>query len=137
MFRLTNFIFFILFPSLVFANTIKVEITKNDSFNPQILHLNIGDEVEWIPVGNGHNVEFLAVPEEVLIPIKSRINEIFLYKFNVPGIYFYGCTPHMEMGMVGLIIVGKNYHNLEDIKKIQISNVTNGVLKKLLNLISK
>ena len=137
MFRLINFIFFILFPSLVFANTIKVEITKNDSFNPQILHLNIGDEVEWIPVGNGHNVEFLAVPEEVLIPIKSRINEIFLYKFNVPGIYFYGCTPHMEMGMVGLIIVGKNYHNLEDIKKIQISNVTNGVLKKLLNLISK
>ena len=137
MYRLINFIFLIFFPTIVFANSIEVEITKNDSFNPQILHLNIGDEVEWIQLSNGHNVEFLAAPAEVILPVKSRINETFLYKFNVPGIYLYGCTPHMEMGMVGLIIVDKNHQNLDDIKEIQISNVTDGIVKKLLNLLSK
>ena len=133
MYRLINFIFLIFFPSLVFANTIKVEITKNDSFNPPIIHLNIGDEVEWTPLSNGHNVELLAVPEGVIIPEKSRINEIFSLKFNVPGLYLYGCTPHLEMGMIGLIIVDKNYQNLNEVQETQISNVTNSILKKMLN----
>ena len=133
MYRLINFIFLIFFPSLVFSNTIKVEITKNDSFNPPIIHLNIGDEVEWTPLSNGHNVELLAVPEGVIIPEKSRINEIFSLKFNVPGLYLYGCTPHLEMGMIGLIIVDKNYQNLNEVQQTQISNVTNSILKKMLN----
>ena len=35
--------------------------------------------------------------------------------------------------MIGVIIVNNNYSNLDEVKKIKISNVTNSVLQKLLN----
>ena len=38
--------------------------------------------------------------------------------FNVEGIYAYQCTPHAMMAMVGIIEVGNNQNNLENIKTI-------------------
>ena len=131
--RLIILLLIISAPKIVFGETFYVKFTKNDSYSPKVIHIEIGDVIEWIPLNNGHNVEFIAVPKEVSLPIKSKINKHYTYKFNYPGIYLYGCSPHMEMGMIGIIIVNNNYSNLDEIKKIKISNVTNSVLQKLLN----
>ena len=40
-------------------------------------------------------------------PFKGRINEEIVVKLTVPGLYGYKCLPHLGMGMVGLIQVGK------------------------------
>ena len=125
--------FIILIPKFFFGETFKIEITKNDSYSPKIIQLEIGDIIEWVPQNDGHNVEFILAPREVSLPIKSKINKPFLYKFIFPGVYLYGCTPHMEMGMIGVVVVNKNYHNLDEIKKVKISNVTNSVLQKILD----
>jgi hypothetical protein len=38
------------------------------------------------------------------------------------------------MGMLGLIIVGNNFHNMEKVKKIQLSRVATSVLKRLIRI---
>ena len=51
--------------------------------------------------------------------------------FQEAGIYVYGCTPHLNTGMLGLIVVGNDFHNIEDINEIKLSPVANSVLKRL------
>ena len=66
------------------------------------------------------------------LPTKSEIDEVHSVVFTVPGVYLYGCTPHGNMGMIGLIIVGNDFHNLEKIKNFQLSPVATSVLKRLI-----
>ena len=37
--------------------------------------------------------------------------------FEVPGIYYYLCTPHKGMGMIGLVVVGGDVSNKDAIAK--------------------
>ena len=69
-----------------------------------------------------------------VLPLKSEMDEMHLLVFTVPGVYLYGCTPHKNMGMLGLIIVGNNFHNLEEVKNIQLPNVAASVLKRLIKI---
>ena len=66
------------------------------------------------------------------LPLTSEIDEIHSVVFKVPGVYLYGCTPHADMGMLGLIVVGNDLHNLEAIKSIQLSRVAKSVLKRFI-----
>ena len=66
------------------------------------------------------------------LPLTSEIDEIHSVVFKVPGVYLYGCTPHADMGMLGLIVVGNDLHNLEAIKNIQLSRVAKSVLQRFI-----
>ena len=117
--------FFIIILSLMlakaaFAKTIQIEFTEDDSYSIEVAHINIGDTIEWLPKNEGHNVEFFAGPNMNSLPLTSEIDEIHSVVFKVPGVYLYGCTPHADMGMLGLIVVGNDLHNLEAIKSIQL-----------------
>ena len=90
------------------AETIKIEFTEDDSYSIEVAHIDVGDTIEWLPKNEGHNVEFLAGPKINSLPKKSEIDKVHSVIFKVPGVYLYGCTPHRNMGMLGLIIVG-NY----------------------------
>ena len=116
------------------AETIKIEFTEDDSYSIEVAHIDVGDTIEWLPKNEGHNVEFLAGPKMNSLPKKSEIDKVHLVLFKVPGVYLYGCTPHRNMGMLGLIIVGNDFHNLEKIKNIQLSNVATSVLKRLIRI---
>jgi len=37
------------------------------------------------------------------------------------------------MGMLGLIVVGNDFHNLEEVSKFEISYVANSVLDRMIN----
>ncbi len=47
------------------------------------------------------------------------MNQDAEFKFTIPGIYAYWCTPHKAMGMIGFVVVGDDKSNLEAIKKIR------------------
>ena len=116
------------------AETIKIEFTEDDSYSIEVAHIDVGDTIEWLPKNEGHNVEFLAGPKMNSLPTKSEIDEVHSVVFTVPGVYLYGCTPHRNMGMLGLIIVGNDFHNLEKVKNIQLSHVATSVLKRLIRI---
>ena len=71
--------------------------------------------IEWLP-NVDHNVEFLGGPNMNSLPEKSGFNSFYKVNFDLPGVYLYHCTPHGNMGMLGLVIVGNNFHNLKDIE---------------------
>ena len=113
------------------AKVTKIEFTEFDTYSLEIIHINIGDSVEWLPTNKGHNVEFIMTPTMVSLPEKSKMNEPYSMIFQEAGIYVYGCTPHLNTGMLGLIVVGNDFHNIEDINEIKLSPVANSVLKRL------
>ena len=114
------------------AETIKIEFTEDDSYSIEVAHIDVGDTIEWLPKNEGHNVEFLAGPKMNSLPTKSKIDEVHSVVFKVSGVYLYSCTPHGNMGMLGLVIVGNDFHNLEKLKNIHLSHVANSVLKRLI-----
>ena len=115
----------------VAAEVIKIEFTEFDTFSLEIIHINVGDTVEWLPTNEGHNVEFIITPKMFSGLKKSKINEFYSMIFQEAGIYVYGCTPHLNTGMLGLIVVGNDFHNIEDINEIKLSPVATSVLKRL------
>ena len=115
-----------------FAETIQIEFTEDDSYSIDVAHINIGYTIKWLPKNEGHNVEFFAGPDMNSLPLTSEIDEIHSIVFKVPGVYLYGCTPHADMGMLGLIVVGNDLHNLEAIKSIQLSRVAKSVLQRFI-----
>ena len=113
------------------AKVTKIEFTEFDTYSLEIIHINVGDSVEWLPTNKGHNVEFIMTPTMVSLPEKSKMNEPYSMIFQEAGIYVYGCTPHLNTGMLGLIVVGNDFHNIEDINEIKLSPVADSVLKRL------
>ena len=113
------------------AKVTKIEFTEFDTYSLEIININVGDSVEWLPTNEGHNVEFIMTPTMVSLPEKSKMNEPYSMIFQEAGIYVYGCTPHLNTGMLGLIVVGNDFHNIEDINEIELSPVANSVLKRL------
>lgn len=82
-------------------------------FKPGLVKVAKGDTVKWVATNPGHNVAFVAggVPAGVA-PFTSGYAKEIKYKFDKPGIYVYKCTPHLGMGMVGLVLVGNDKSNL-------------------------
>jgi len=119
---------------VVLAETIQIEFTENDSYSIEIARIRVGETIEWLPKNNGHNVEFLVGPKMDLLPKKSNIDEVHSVVFKIPGVYLYRCTPHGNMGMLGLIIVGNDFHNIEKVKEIELSRVASSVLKRLIRI---
>ena len=115
----------------VLAKVIKIEFTEFDTYSLEIIHINVGDTVEWWPTNEGHNVEFIITPKMSSLPKKSKMNEFHSMIFQKAGIYVYGCTPHLNTGMLGLIVVNNDFHNIEDIYNIKLSTVAMSVLKRL------
>lgn len=103
-------------------------------FSEKIVRVNIGDEVLWKATDKGHNVEFIkkGVPEGVE-KFKSKFNKDVEYKFTIPGIYAYWCTPHKTMGMIGFVVVGDDKSNLDAIKAIKFMGKSKKLAPDLIN----
>ena len=103
-------------------------------FSKKIVKIDVGDKITWKATDKGHNVEFIkgGVPEGVG-KFKSKYNKDVDYKFTIPGIYAYWCTPHKNMGMIGFIIVGDDKSNLEAIKNIRFASKSKKIAPDLIN----
>ncbi|RWX80776.1 pseudoazurin [Neorhizobium lilium] len=90
-------------------------------FEPGFVKIAPGDTVTFVPTDKGHNVEtFPGLIPQGAAEFKSKPNEQFQTKFDVPGAYVVKCTPHAGMGMVALIQVGDNPTNLDTIKTAKV-----------------
>ena len=99
-------------------------------FNPTIVEVSMGDTVNWIAKSKGHNVEFVASPQD--IKFKSKVSRDTEYTFSESGFYLYVCTPHKGMGMIGLVVVGNDLSNIDDIASAKAIGKSKKKLKNLL-----
>ena len=120
----------------VYAKTIQIDFTPDDSFSIEVAHIDVGDTIEWLPNAD-HNVEFLGGPNMNSLPEKVNFNVSYSANFDLPGVYLYQCTPHGNMGMLGLVVVGNNLNNLKEIEEIELSPIAKSVLQRLNIKISK
>ena len=86
-------------------------------FEPGFLKVNVGDTVHFKSVDMAHNSESSIG----LIPVnasgwKGNINEDISITLTEEGVYVYQCTPHLILGMVGVIQVGSPT-NIDQIKE--------------------
>lgn len=135
---LTAMFGFVFFSNLAYADNITLEmLNKRDDgqkmvYSEDVARVNVGDTVTWVPTSKGHNVEIVAAPEGFDIPKKSKNNKEVSITFDVPGIYYYWCTPHKSMGMIGLVIVGDDVSNKDAIAKAKAMGKSKKKLKALL-----
>ena len=93
-------------------------------FNPTIVEVSMGDTVNWIAKSKGHNVQFVASPQD--IKFKSKVSRDTEYTFSESGFYRYVCTPHKGMGMFGVVIVkdAEGLYNLDNFEQIILAMET-------------
>jgi pseudoazurin len=125
--------------SISFAADSTVEMLNkqgNESmvFSKKIVQINVGDKVFWKATDKGHNVQFIkgGIPEGVE-KFKSKYNKDVEFKFDVPGIYAYWCTPHKTMGMIAFVVVGNDKSNLDAIKEIKYMGKSKKIAPDLIN----
>jgi len=83
-------------------------------FEPGLTKIAKGDTVTFVPTDKSHNAEtFKDLLPAGAKPFKGKINESITVTFDVEGAYVVKCSPHMPMGMVGLIIVGDPKSNID------------------------
>jgi pseudoazurin len=106
-------------PAFAADTTVEMLNKRDDgakmAYSEDITRIDVGDTVTWVPTSKGHNVEFVAGPEGWNAPKKSKNNKEVAITFDIPGIYFYQCSPHKGMGMIAFVVVGDDTSNLADI----------------------
>ncbi len=120
------------------ANATTIEMLNKDAdgnkmvYSEEIARVAVGDTVTWVPASKGHNVEMIAGPDGAVLPKKSKNSKEVSMTFEVPGIYYYWCTPHKGMGMIGLVVVGDDVSNKDTIAKAKAMGKSKKKLKALL-----
>jgi pseudoazurin len=96
-------------------------VNHNNVYKPALVKINKGDTVKWVATNAGHNVAFVqgGVPAGVPMFTSTFAKEI-KFKFDRPGLYLYKCTPHLGLGMVGVVMVGNDKSNLAALKSTYV-----------------
>lgn len=126
--------------SLACAETHLVQMRNTDKNNPHninlfapaILQIDKGDSVTFVPSEPGHNSASKKgmIPKNAT-PWNGALNEEITVTFDKDGTYGYICLPHIEMGMVGLILVGDYHVNYADAKKVRQRGGAKKAFRKL------
>ena len=118
------------------AAEVSIEMLNKDSngnrmvYSQEIAKVEVGDTVTWLPASKGHNVEIISSPNKMRF--KSKNSKEAKITFDTPGIYYYWCTPHKGMGMIGLIVVGNDLSNIDSIASAKAIGKSKKKLKALL-----
>lgn len=89
-------------------------------FEPALIEIGVGDTVTFQPTDKGHNVDTIAgmIPAGAT-PFKGDTSQALTETFTVPGVYAVKCDPHYGLGMVAVIVVGKDLSNLAAVKAVK------------------
>ena len=119
-----------------FAADIAIEMLNKDAngnkmvFSQEVVKIEVGDTVTWLPTTKGHNVEMISSPSKM--KFKSKNGKEAKITFDTPGIYYYWYTPHKGMGMIGLVVVGNDLSNMDEVASAKARGKSKKKLKKLL-----
>tara|TARA_B100000902_G_scaffold153423_1_gene149956 strand:- start:412 stop:849 length:438 start_codon:yes stop_codon:yes gene_type:complete len=119
-----------------FAKTFEIEMRtqlgdERRVFSQKVSNIDINDTIIWKAVDKGHNIEFVSIPEGAEM-LKSKKSEDVKFKFTIPGVYLYQCSPHKTIGMIGLIIVGNDKSNLNKVKEVKMFGLSKDIFETLL-----
>lgn len=120
-----------------FAANMTIEMLNKDAdgnkmvFSDEIALIDVGDTITWVPTAKGHNVEMISSPNNT--KLKSKNGKEVQVTFEESGIYYYWCTPHKGMGMIGLVVVGGDTSNKGQIAKAKAIGKSKRKPKKLLS----
>lgn len=135
-----GFLFLVLLPLAVLAETHIVEMRNADAedpnhinvFAPPILHIKQGDTVKFLVIDKGHNsASKKGMLPEGAEPWNGKIDEEIEITFDAEGTFGYVCLPHYSMGMVGLILVGDYTVNLEAARKVKQRGKAKKIFREL------
>lgn len=124
--------------SIITSETNEIEmLNKRDDgsimvYSVDVAKINTGETITWLPTDKMHNVEMNKGPDGAALPKKSKFSKEFSMTFDVPGIYVYQCTPHVAMGMIGIVVVGGDTSNKEAISNTRMLGKAKKKLVKLL-----
>ena len=94
-------------------------------FSPGYIKIAPGDSITFQPTSYGHNSQtpediigpdFHAIPADAE-PWAGAMNEEFTVTFTIPGVYLYLCNYHYVVGHVGVIQVGDDISNLQEVQQ--------------------
>ena len=85
-------------------------------YSQDVVRIDVGDSVTWVPTSKGQNVEIIGAPDGYDIPKKSKLSKEVSITFDTPGVYLYQCTPHKTMGMLGVVVVGDGQNDISGAK---------------------
>ena len=128
-----------LFSNLASAADLTIDmLNKRDDgkrmvYSLEVAKVDAGQSIKWVAKDKGHNVEMIKGPDGATLPKKSKLNEDVTIKFDTPGIYLYKCTPHVGMGMIGLVVVGGDTSNKDAIMKVKLGGKSKKKRKTLLS----
>ena len=129
-----------LFVTPAMAADVTIEMLNKDAdgnkmvYSQEIAQIDSGDTVTWVPTSKGHNVEIIASPNGM--KYKSKNGKEAKITFDQPGIYYYWCTPHKGMGMIGLVVVDGDLSNKDEVAKAKAMGKSKKKLKALLASLS-
>ena len=138
MIKLITILISMMFVTQTYAADITIEmLNKRDDgtrmvYSEDIARIDVGDTITWVATSKGHNVEFYAGPDGWEIPKKSKMNKDVTITFDLPGIYYYACTPHTTQGMIGLVVVGGDVSNKESVAEAKAIGKSKKRLPELL-----
>ena len=113
---------FIFFNLTINAANYNVKMLNQSStgvmvFEPAVLKINVGDTVTFKSIDAAHNSA--SIPGMIpagASPWNGELSQDLTVSFDVAGIYGYQCTPHSMMAMVGVIKVGNDQSNMDEVK---------------------
>ena len=108
----------------------KDENGNRNAFVPEVIQISAGDTVKWLSKDRGHNVEMVSSPNKV--KFKSKLGKDASMVFEKPGVYYYWCTPHKGMGMIGLVVVDGDLSNIQELEKAKALGKSKKKLRSLL-----
>jgi len=73
---------------------------------PAVISIAPGDSISFEPADASHNAVSDSIPDGATA-FATPFGKTQLVTFSVEGIYVYKCQPHLPLGMVGVINVGK------------------------------
>jgi len=89
-------------------------------FAPDLIQVPSGTTVRFLPVDRGHNTASTrGMLPEGAEAWQSSLNAPYDVTLTVEGTYGYHCTPHLSMGMVGLILVGDPSANFQASREVR------------------
>ena len=63
------------------------ETKKRMVYSQELVKIDIGQTIKWVPTDKGHNVEMLVGPDGYELPKKLNLVMTVSIKFSTPGIY--------------------------------------------------
>ncbi|NRA60089.1 MAG: pseudoazurin [Psychrobium sp.] len=73
---------------------------------PAFIKIAKGDTVKFVPSDATHNAQSYSVPAGAA-SFMTPMGQTASVTFSQDGVYLYKCIPHLPLGMVGVIQVGK------------------------------